>query len=186
MNTPYRAGWLLVVTLASFVGSVFAAPPVINNPATTTITFDRDAHETSRPVTIDAPGATQITFSAFTASYSASGISEPFYSSQYKMLWFPTSPASWRFTIIASNADGETRKEVTVNVWPEESIFSVTSGHGVFLPGSVIRVFVTYYLPVTITGGTPYFGLTLNGRPMQAPYASGNGTDSLIFEFPVR
>lgn len=187
MNTALRLGSLLLLGCLALAGTARAAPPVINNPDTHTFTFDRDTHDLAYPYRFQTTGATSVTVSAFTQTLGTSnGGSEPLFDQSRGEVWFPVRPATWRFTIIATNADGETRKDVTVHMWPIESIFSESIGSGVYRPGDVIRITVVYWLPVTVSGGTPYFGLTLEGRPLQAFYVGGSGTDTLRFEYVVR
>ncbi len=59
------------------------------------------------------------------------------------------------------------------------------SGDGQWSPGEKIEAQLTFSEPVAVTGGTPSVGVTAGGAAKTAPYASGAGTASLVFAYPV-
>ena len=59
------------------------------------------------------------------------------------------------------------------------------SGDGQWSPGEKIEAQLTFSEAVTVTGGTPSVGVTAGGAAKTAPYASGSGTASLVFAWPV-
>ena len=59
------------------------------------------------------------------------------------------------------------------------------SGDGQWSPGEKIEAQLTFSEAVTVTEGTPSVGVTAGGAAKTAPYASGSGTASLVFAWPV-
>ena len=77
--------------------------------------------------------------------------------------------------------------------WPDSveprvlaaSLSGTGSGaNGVFLPGDVISLTVTWHEPVTVTGA-PRGRLSIGGERRLADYASGSGTASVTFRYTV-
>ena len=53
-------------------------------------------------------------------------------------------------------------------------------------PGGTIKISLTFSKPVMVSGGTPRLNLTINGVPRTATLASGNGTQTFVFDYIVQ
>jgi hypothetical protein len=57
---------------------------------------------------------------------------------------------------------------------------------GAYGPDDVLSFQVTFAAPVTVSGGVPRLALTFNSGGVQADYASGSGSDTLVFSYTVQ
>ncbi|BBU68776.1 hypothetical protein ICHIJ1_19900 [Fluviibacter phosphoraccumulans] len=72
---------------------------------------------------------------------------------------------------------------------PEVQSIAITGADGLqnsrLNAGDVVRITVTMSEAVTVTG-TPNLGLKIGSTTVQAAYASGSGTDALVFEYTIQ
>jgi hypothetical protein len=68
------------------------------------------------------------------------------------------------------------------------SITNVTATAGSYTPGDTIPVLITFSNPVTVntSGGAPTVSLTVGANTRTATYVSGNGSDTLIFNYTAQ
>ena len=65
------------------------------------------------------------------------------------------------------------------------AVLPEASGDGVWTTGETIEAELTFSEAVTVTGGTPTVEVTAGNAAKTAAYASGAGTASLVFAYPV-
>lgn len=58
--------------------------------------------------------------------------------------------------------------------------------NGAYKAGTTLQFTVHYSEKVNVTGGTPSLDVTLSGKTVQAVYASGSGTNALVFRYEVQ
>ena len=91
-------------------------------------------------------------------------------------------------SIGSSQSPGVVQEIISGDVTPPTfTSISTTTPTGIYRAGTVIPLAVRFNEPMDVdtTGGTPRIALALGATTVYAPYASGLGTDTLVFNYTV-
>lgn len=170
-----------LVLLLSATVPVLAAPPVITSAAQMDLYYDvQNSGDTQFAYRIVATGSA--------VTFDASGL-PPLANLDRASGWIvgPRNvPGIYDVTVRATNAEGSTAAAVRLAIHP--AVIGVRSSPGVFRVGQTFNVTLNYNTVVVVTG-TPRLALVIGpaGLPVfkDAVYASGSGTNELVFQYSV-
>ncbi|WP_130473023.1 DUF4347 domain-containing protein [Candidatus Magnetaquicoccus inordinatus] len=88
----------------------------------------------------------------------------------------------------AANSLGSNKAIVIDTTAPTVSTVSASTSNGSYKAGDTVNVTVTFSEAVTVvtTGGTPYITLETGSTDRNATYASGSGSNTLVFTYTVQ